>query len=141
MWYIVGWPQRPTTTIVRCFSFILFFCITTHWAHLFANCFVSFFFDSHQHQAAQSVKFLAKPSTQMLEILRMRFEPFLIDEIENKASKSWTTTITTTRAIVFLPPQNHLLVLFQVEQNMTLVHIRTDYWRILSYIDTFFDEL
>jgi hypothetical protein len=98
------------------------------------------FSDERKQQTLTSVKYLAKPMRHMTEILRTRFEPFLVDwNIVDETTKN--SAGTTARVLIFLPPQYHLLLLFQLEEKQTIVHIRTDYWRILNFIDDFLDEL
>ncbi|GAM21030.1 hypothetical protein SAMD00019534_042050 [Acytostelium subglobosum LB1] len=45
------------------------------------------------------------------------------------------------KILVFLPPQHHMLLLFTIHADSTIVHIKTDYWRALSYIDPFLKSL
>lgn len=74
----------------------------------------------------------------MIESLRIRLGPFLIDAVQLNEKKI-NHESTTVRALIFLPPQNHLLFLFQIAANQTVVHIRTDYWRVLNFVDEFLE--
>lgn len=43
------------------------------------------------------------------------------------------------KVLIFLPRSFHLLLLFRIGASRTIVKIRTDYWRCLSFVDPFFD--
>ncbi|EFA83460.1 hypothetical protein PPL_03608 [Heterostelium album PN500] len=45
------------------------------------------------------------------------------------------------KVLIFLPPQHHLLLIFEIGVQSTIVHIKTDYWRSLAYIDPFLSSL
>lgn len=43
------------------------------------------------------------------------------------------------RALVFLPAKYHILMHFTIYEQHTLVKIYTDFWKALSYIDSYFN--
>eukprot|EP00026_Physarum_polycephalum_P009195 Phypoly_transcript_09309.p1 GENE.Phypoly_transcript_09309~~Phypoly_transcript_09309.p1 ORF type:complete len:460 (+),score=89.79 Phypoly_transcript_09309:2-1381(+) len=45
------------------------------------------------------------------------------------------------RALLFLPTKYHVIMKFLIYEDQTLVKIRTDFWKILSYIDAFFNVM
>jgi len=49
--------------------------------------------------------------------------------------------VCSRRALLFLPAKYHILMVFTIYEDHTLVKIRTDFWKALSYIDAFFNVL
>ncbi|AEE76302.1 putative AP-5 complex subunit beta-1 protein [Arabidopsis thaliana] len=47
----------------------------------------------------------------------------------------------TIKMLMFLPPRYHLMFEMEVGQGSTLVHIRTDYWPCLAYVDDYLEAL
>ncbi|KAJ0232172.1 AP-5 complex subunit beta-1 [Hirschfeldia incana] len=45
------------------------------------------------------------------------------------------------KMLMFLPPRYHLLFEMEVGEESTLVHIRTDYWPCLAYVDDYLEAL
>ncbi|KAL0690577.1 hypothetical protein Bca4012_090256 [Brassica carinata] len=45
------------------------------------------------------------------------------------------------KMLMFLPPRYHLLFEMEVGEGSTLVHIRTDYWPCLAYVDDYLEAL
>ena len=48
---------------------------------------------------------------------------------------------TTTRLIMFLAPQYHLLVEVTLGVESTLFRIKTDLWQLMAFVETFFSNV
>ncbi len=45
------------------------------------------------------------------------------------------------RLLIFMPPRYHLLMKVRMRPDSSVVSVRTDFWRVLPYIDPFIDSL
>jgi len=45
------------------------------------------------------------------------------------------------RALIFLPTKYHVIIKFLIYEDQTLIKIRTDFWKILSFLDAFFNVM
>eukprot|EP01121_Diplochlamys_sp_Union-15-3_P016598 TRINITY_DN5682_c0_g1_i2.p1 TRINITY_DN5682_c0_g1~~TRINITY_DN5682_c0_g1_i2.p1 ORF type:complete len:553 (-),score=43.93 TRINITY_DN5682_c0_g1_i2:20-1678(-) len=108
---------------------------------------------------ARSVKFIEVYSSHVLSRLSTSLRPYLISprdlyehpfcgEQEEKSESNIKSTdladIESTPpipVIVFMAPKYHLLMQFFVNEKATLVKIVSDYWRIMSYIDNYLENI
>jgi hypothetical protein len=92
--------------------------------------------EKQRAEFASAVKYLERPSARVITALQARLAPFLLDKIVPDAKLP-----QTVRAFIFLSKSYHLLLKFKIEENYTSVAIATDFWRVLGFVDPFFDEL
>jgi hypothetical protein len=45
------------------------------------------------------------------------------------------------KALIQLPPKYHLLLRVQVSEKHSVVRLKTDFWRILAFMDKFLEEM
>lgn len=62
------------------------------------------------------------------------------DQPEDQQTNQQTQT-TTIHVLIYLPRDYHLLLKLHVEDNQTLISIKTDYWRVLTYVDSFLEDI
>lgn len=60
------------------------------------------------------------------------------DEVEQPSTSKNDTTI---HILIFLPRAYHLLMKFNIEETHTLITLKTDYWRVLTYIDSYLEDI
>eukprot|EP00743_Colponemidia_sp_Colp-15_P012014 GILK01013542.1.p1 GENE.GILK01013542.1~~GILK01013542.1.p1 ORF type:complete len:1095 (-),score=184.93 GILK01013542.1:17-3301(-) len=48
--------------------------------------------------------------------------------------------VEQARALIFIPPQYHILMRWSICERTTLVRMRTDRWQLLKYLDNYFDD-
>lgn len=86
---------------------------------------------------ASSVKYVSKQARHVREAVRSHMKPFLIGKESTEAHNG----TNLMKALIFLPHRYHLLFTFEVAEEHTVIRIRTDWWRILTHIDRYFDEM
>lgn len=64
----------------------------------------------------------------------------LIDELQLESSELQSTRKYQFDAAIFLPPQYHLLMKFQLSRDNTVISLASDYWRIFVFIDKCLEE-
>jgi len=98
--------------------------------------------------AYESVKYLVVNSREMVRLVKDRFEPFLVPNIGKKSGGDQGYQDdhdhdhnSVLLAMFFVPPRNHILCKFAVGRDSTVVSIRTDAWRTLTYLDNLLEAL
>ncbi|KAF2068946.1 hypothetical protein CYY_009733 [Polysphondylium violaceum] len=89
----------------------------------------------------ESVKRISKTREQIQNALQNhKLTKFLIVEQEKEEQES-TNENNVSKIIAFLPPQYHLLFKIEIDKDSAIVHIKTDYWRCLSLIDSYLSTI
>lgn len=78
---------------------------------------------------SDSVKVINKPKKEILRFLKHNLSECFIGYIKEKEEVFYFSA--------FLPPKYHLLFKFVVNENSTRVFLKSDYWRIFSFMDNF----
>ena len=103
-------------------------------------------------EGAQSVKNLAFTPEKVKEILSQHLQQFAFTPLQNDSlptnpkireieEENGTTVGSKVHVFIFLPPKYHLLMRFNLEAKQTIVEIQTDYWRTLTFVDQYFDQI
>ncbi|KAL6073865.1 endosomal transport [Balamuthia mandrillaris] len=99
--------------------------------------------DEQEEMGAQSVRFIPLPKEEVVSLVSIQLGAFVIrptttttQEEEERKEKE-----TSMKVAIRLAPRYHLLLRFTIHESSTLAYIRTDYWRILPFLDGFFDGL
>uniref|UniRef100_A0A6B2KXC1 Uncharacterized protein n=1 Tax=Arcella intermedia TaxID=1963864 RepID=A0A6B2KXC1_9EUKA len=79
---------------------------------------------------SKSVKNLPYPKAQVLQIMNQSLKPFLLYSEDEEAG-----------CFIFLPRKYHLLMKWKISEQSTKITILTDYWRVLTFLDAYFDLL
>jgi len=115
--------------------------VHTHTGHFADHQDALALWDDHQNvplnNATTSVKYISKASDQVQHAIQTHLKPFLVQEQPNEEQDGYKLV----KAIIFLPHKYHLLFSFEIHSNHTVIRIRTDWWRILTHIDKYFDEI
>jgi len=85
---------------------------------------------SGKNSCAHSVKFLPISEAQMMNVFNGPLKRFLFHTEKNVFCVA-----------IFLSPQYHLLMRFQTSDLHSVITYRTDYWRVLTYLDAQLDDL
>lgn len=105
--------------------------------------------ESHddREESGRSVKYLAKGREVMTRIIHRHFGRFIVpqdprdDDSDDGEEGGDADAVTVLRVMIFLPPRYHLLVKAKMQRDATILDIRTDFWRVLPYVDPLFDSL
>ncbi|KYR02793.1 hypothetical protein DLAC_00258 [Tieghemostelium lacteum] len=90
-----------------------------------------------------SVKQISIQKTQIQSAIQSKLALYCIDQINTNQNREGESKVESEnlaqqlKVIIFLPPQYHLLFLFEINEKSTLIHIKTDYWRSLASIDQY----
>lgn len=94
--------------------------------------------DDLSFACAASVKYVSKPSKHVYEAIKSHMGPFIVGEGQSVADGSANTSI---KALVFLPHRYHLLFSFEIFGEHTIIRMRTDWWRVLTHVDKYFEDV
>jgi len=120
----------------------------TFWTHLenttdadtkLGNSFASIP-NSETELHAKSIKHLEYPKQTVINIINQSMKPFIVSPSTNLA-KSVSTNWSEVKIFIFLPRKYHLLMKMNVDDDHTNVTILTDYWRILTFLDGYFENI
>lgn len=92
--------------------------------------------DKQREEFATSVKYLDRPAERVVKVMQVQLAPFLLDPVETSSINKGEI-----RAFFFLPKSFHLLMRFKIQDDSTTVVVATDFWRILGFVDRFFDDV
>jgi hypothetical protein len=94
-------------------------------------------------EGGRSVKHVAKGREEMTAILQRHFGQFIVPFGEKQGANTTSSDYgqISIRVMIFLPPQHHLLLKATMQLDSTLIQIRTDFWRVLPYVDPLLDLL
>lgn len=85
-----------------------------------------------------SVKYISKPAKHVKEAIKTNLAPFLVGKVPIEECNGQNTPV---RAFIFLPHHYHLLLSFEILEEHTIIRIRTDWWRILTHVDRYFEDI
>lgn len=94
--------------------------------------------DDFKFSYANSVKYISKPAKHVKEAINTQMAPYLI---QGASADGESDTSLQLRAFIFLPHRYHLLFSFEIHDDHTIIRIRTDWWRVLTHIDKYFEDI
>jgi AP-5 complex subunit beta-1 len=79
----------------------------------------------------------------MLEVIKTRLLPFIVDTtpMTSNTGVLQDGESVELKALVHLPPRYHMLMRIQVSESSTVVRVKTDFWRVLAFLDKFFEDM
>ena len=72
--------------------------------------------------------------TESSKIIEKHLSPFIVSSHSDEDTLEY-------HLLISLPPSYNLMLKLLVKQNQTIVYLRTDYWRVIQYIDDLFEKL
>jgi len=95
---------------------------------------------------AKSIKHLEYPKQTIIKIINQTMKPFIVSSPSANSGTSVFSKVVSEdskeiKIFIFLPRKYHLLMKMNVDEDHTNVIILTDYWRILSFLDGYFENI
>eukprot|EP01127_Copromyxa_protea_P004158 TRINITY_DN1400_c0_g2_i2.p1 TRINITY_DN1400_c0_g2~~TRINITY_DN1400_c0_g2_i2.p1 ORF type:complete len:1020 (+),score=186.62 TRINITY_DN1400_c0_g2_i2:237-3296(+) len=87
-----------------------------------------------------SVKFLEIKKEKMLAVVDTFLKKYLVSG-SSTTEEEKEKEEETLDVLIFLPRAYHLLMKLKIEETQTLITIKTDYWRVLTYIDCYLEDI
>ena len=83
-----------------------------------------------EHSCAVSIKRQVIAERSIKSVLERALQPFMVCNDGNKVTFG-----------IFLPPRYHLLLVFEISNEETLVRFRVDDWQLLDIVEEFLEQL